>query len=261
MNPFPPFNRVKPCRYGTMLYNVHDRYVGRSLELYGEYSEGEADLFRQALGPGEFAVEVGANVGAHTLVLAQAVGPRGRVLAFEPQRVVFQALCANLALNSVTNVDCRQAAVGAAPGELLVPPLDYTRENNFGGLSLAGHVSGEPVPVVTLDELSLRRCDLLKVDVEGMEREVLAGAEATVRRLRPLLYVENDRPEKAEALIRAIDALGYRIYWHVVPLFNPDNFAGNPENVFGRTASLNLFCCPQDSACQVRGVKPLSVPR
>ena len=88
-----------------MIYNSHDRFIGRSLDLYGEFSEGEAVLFQKILRPGMFVVEVGANLGAHTVVLAQAVAPGGGVLAFEPQRLIFQTLCANLAINSIPNVD------------------------------------------------------------------------------------------------------------------------------------------------------------
>jgi FkbM family methyltransferase len=230
-----------------MVFNVHDRYVGRSLELYGEYCEREVEIFRQLVGPGDWVVDVGANVGTHTLFFARQVGPRGRVVAFEPQRIVFQALCANMALNSVANVLCQPFAVGAEPGEIVVPPLDYGRENNFGGLTLGG-AEGDRVPVVTLDSLGLPACRLIKIDVEGMERDVLAGATETIARHRPLLYVENDRDERAAELIRFIDGLGYAMYWHQPLLYNPENFLGNQTNVFGRIASRNMFCVPHGAA-------------
>jgi len=256
----PGFNRWKACRHGTLLYNVHDRYVGRSLELYGEFSPGEADLFRQVVRPGDVVVEVGANIGAHTLYLAQLAGPAGRVVAFEPQRVVFQALCANMALNSVTNAHCHPRAVGRAPGTLLVPSLDYARPGNFGGLALGAADRGEPVEVTTLDALGLDRCHFLKIDVEGMELDVLLGADRTIRRFRPLLYVENDREEKSAALVRHLDALGYELYWHRPMLFSPDNFLGNPENVFGRTVSKNMFCAPRGHALTLQGFRPVAIP-
>jgi FkbM family methyltransferase len=238
---------------------VHDVYIGRSLEVYGEFSEGEIELFRQFVKPGKVVVEVGANIGVHTVFLAQAVGPTGHIVAFEPQRIVFQTLCANLALNSITNVHCVQAAVGSKPGEIIVPLLDARREHNFGGLSLEGHQRGERVPVMTLDDLNLPQCYLIKIDVEGMEQAVLEGAAATVARFRPILYVENDRREKAAALIRTIDALGYNMYWHLPPLFNPQNFAGNPENIFGRIVSINMLCCPKELPQQVNGLQPVAV--
>ena len=87
-----------------MLYNEHDIYIGRSLDLYGEFSEGECDVFRQLIQPGWTVLELGANIGSHTVFLAKRVGPSGRVIAFEPQRIVFQTLCANIALNNLLNV-------------------------------------------------------------------------------------------------------------------------------------------------------------
>ena len=136
---FMEFNRFKACRHGTMLYNVNDAYVGKSFELYGEFSQGETELFGQILEPGNIVLEVGANIGAHTLFLAKAVGPQGAVLAFEPQRVVFQTLCANMALNSITNVRCQQAALGRGAGQPARPaaglqPGGQLRRAGTGGL-------------------------------------------------------------------------------------------------------------------------------
>src|SRR6478672_202977 len=119
-----------------MLYNIHDMYIGRSLDLYGEYSEGEVEVFRQIVQPGHVVVEVGANLGAHTVFLSQQVGQKGVVVAFEPQRIVYQTLCANLALNNLPNVFALQQAAGSRPGGIKIPPVDYWHENNFGGLAL-----------------------------------------------------------------------------------------------------------------------------
>jgi FkbM family methyltransferase len=261
LSPFPVINRVKECRTGPLLYNVNDIYIGRSLEVYGEWSKGEMDLFQQILRPGMAAVEIGANIGTHTVFLAQTVFPGGWVLAFEPQRIVFQMLCANLALNNITNVDARQAAVGAEPGTILVPTLNFAQQNNFGGLGLGSHTVGEPVPVVTLDSLNLARCDFVKIDVEGMEKATLDGAVATLARCRPVLYVENDRADKATELVRTIDALGYNMYWHITPLFAPDNYAGNPENIFAKIVSANMICVAKGSQnYRLDGFEPVAVP-
>jgi FkbM family methyltransferase len=174
------------------------------------------------------------------------VGPAGRVVAFEPQRLVFQALCATLALNSLTNVDAYWAAVGAAPGMTRAPELDFTVENNFGGVALGAGAPGSPVPLVALDGFAPPRVRLIKIDVEGMELEVLQGARRLLERLQPRLYVENDRPERSEPLMRFLLGLGYRLFWHCPPLFNPGNFYGARENVFGAVASLNLVCLPRE---------------
>jgi FkbM family methyltransferase len=256
---FPAFNKQRDCRYGRVLFNENDIYIGRSLDTYGEFSEGEVDLFRQIVKEGAVVVEVGANIGAHTLFFARQVGLTGAVIAFEPQRVVFQTLCANMALNSVSNCQCYQQAVGAEPGEACVPVLDYSRENNYGGLSLGAIREGERTPIVTLDSLSLTRCTLLKVDVEGMERQVLAGAVQMIEKCRPILYVENDRREKAAELVRYIDGLGYALYWHAPPLFNPQNFLRNPANIFGNIVSVNMLCIHRSVSHSLDGFRPVDL--
>jgi FkbM family methyltransferase len=247
---FETYNRLKSCRHGQMLYNIHDMYIGRSLDLYGEYSEAEVELFRQVVQPGDVVVEVGANFGAHTVFLAQQVGVGGMVLAFEPQRIVFQSLCANLALNNLPNVFALQQAAGAESGSIKVPTLDYRRENNFGGLALGAFDAGEDVPVVTIDSFNLQRCNFIKVDVEGMETDVLRGAARTIERFKPILYVENDKRDKAEELVRYIDSIGYNMYWHLPYYFSHGNFFGNTNNVFPNTISINMICVhksiPQD---------------
>ncbi len=260
MSAFTVFNRQKACRHGQMLYNVNDMYIGRSLDLYGEFSEGEVELFRQIVQPGQTVIEVGANIGAHTVFLAQRVGPQGMVLAFEPQRILFQTLCANIALNSIPNVVCLQHAVGAAQGSIKVPPLDHTRENNFGGLSLGKHQVGEEVPVVQLDIYALAQCHVIKVDVEGMEEDVLRGASKLIQRFKPILYVENDRRDKSDSLIRYIDSLGYNMHWHRPYYFSPNNFQGNPNNVFPNIVSMNMLCLHKELSQELHGFEPVQVP-
>ncbi|MBU3737095.1 MAG: hypothetical protein FGM62_08995, partial [Methylobacterium sp.] len=61
------FNQLASCRHGPLLYNVNDQYVGRSLALYGEFSEQEMAVFRHFVNPGDVVLEVGANIGAHTV--------------------------------------------------------------------------------------------------------------------------------------------------------------------------------------------------
>jgi FkbM family methyltransferase len=202
------YTRLRRCRHGLMVYPLTDRFVGRSLDRYGEFSQGEADLFQQIVKPGQVVAEIGANIGAHTVALAAMVGPEGRVLALEPQRVLFQMLCANVALGGHANVHAHHAAGGREEGHIHVPGIDYAAEGNFGGVALGGYRKGARVRVARLDDLGLGACHFLKIDVEGMEGEVIAGAEETIGEFRPVLYVENDRREKSASLIEQL--LGLR---------------------------------------------------
>jgi FkbM family methyltransferase len=252
--------RLKPCRHGPMLYLVTDLYIGQSLDCYGEYSEEEDGLLRMIVRPGWMVLDIGANMGAHTVSLAQATGPNGVVLAFEPQRVIFQILCANVALNGLGNVYTNQAAVGREAGTVIVPNLDYSGVNNYGGVALGGWSEGERVSLVTVDSLGLPACHLVKIDVEGMEGDVIAGAEQTIRRFQPVLYLENDRPEHSAALIRQILDLGYRLYWHLPHLFNPQNYFEVEENVFGRIVSVNMLGLHASVRQDIQGLHEITDP-
>ena len=248
------------CRYGKMLFLTRDSYIGRSLEVYGEYSESESTVFRQIVGAGHVVAEVGANIGAHTVQLAKLAGATGAVHAFEPQRIIFQLLCANLALNELRNVYAYQMAAGQTPGVLKTLPLDYDAVNNFGGLSLIGAERGEDVPVITLDSRALPSLRLLKIDVEGMEANVLLGAQQTIARHRPFLYVENDRKANSPQLISLIEGLGYDLWWHLAPLHNPQNFRGHGDDIFPGVISINLLCTPKEMSITANGFRKVAGP-
>jgi FkbM family methyltransferase len=252
--------RLKQCRHGSMIYLKNDLYIGRSLDLYGEFSEGEADMFRQMIRPDWTVLEVGANIGSHTVQIAKLVGPRGVVHVFEPQRVVFQILCANVALNSLNNVYTHHAAVGREAGSIVVPLLDSNAQNNFGGLGLGNWEKGDRVPVMTIDSMNLINCHLVKIDVEGMEGEVIAGAEQTLRRGRPVLYLENDRGDKSAALIRQLLALEYRLYWHLPMMFNSQNYFGATENVFPGIVSVNMLGIHASLPQKIDGLREITNP-
>ena len=251
---FPGYNQLAVARDGYILYNGNDNYIGRSIEHYGEYSALEMKLFEQICRLGHIVIEVGANIGAHTIGLSRRVGADGRVLAFEPQRLPFQTLCANVALNSVQNVDCFWAAMGSESGFVNVPDVDPRKESNFGGITLMGAQCDRCVPCHTLDQYTmLTRVDFIKIDVEGMELDVLLGGKQLLAERKPVLYVENDRIEKSEALIRLIASFGYRLYWHLPPLFNPDNFYANSQNLFGGVVSANMLCLHRESKIATTG--------
>jgi FkbM family methyltransferase len=235
-------------RHGPMMGLAGDRFITRSLEVYGEFSGAEWALLAQMVKPGMTVVEVGANIGAHSVPLAHACFP-GPLYLFEPQQRVFQILCANLALNGVTNAIAYPDAVGEAPGMVVIPPLDYGADYNFGGVSVqpdAEGVRGLRVRVTPLDSLGLPACHVLKIDVEGFEAQVLRGAAQTIARHRPAIYVENDRVAHQQEVITLVSDMDYRLYWHAPPLFRPDNFNGFPEDIFGRVMSLNMLCLPTE---------------
>ena len=235
---------------GLFLVNRNDVYIGKSLELYGEYAGLEGEMLKSLVQPGQTVIEVGANIGSHTVGLAKRVGPSGKVFAFEPQRACFALLQSQIALNQLHNVTAFNEGSGAAECDLWLPRIDYSRQGNFGGVSLqrSGSDRMEKVKVRRMDDVfSGAPVDLIKIDVEGMEREVIEGARKLIERSRPTLYVENDRVEESAALISLIQDCGYRLWWHIPPLFNPDNFFNIKENKFGEVSSFNMLCVHRSS--------------
>jgi FkbM family methyltransferase len=245
--PAPPHTKTYQTRHGPMLALAGDRYITRSLEVYGEYGAAEWALLAQLVKPGMTVVEVGANIGTHSVPLARSCFP-GPLYLFEPQQRVFQLLCANLALNDIRNAIAYPEAGGDEAGFVVVPPIDYGAAYNFGGVAVLPNdpeTRGLRVRATPLDSLDLAACHLIKIDVEGFEVQVLRGAAQTIAKHRPLLYVENDRADQQQTVISLIAGMDYDLYWHTPPLFTPDNFNGCAENVFGPVVSVNMLCLPK----------------
>ncbi len=244
------------CRHGTFSFPANDAYIGRSMALYGEWSEGEVDLMSRIIRPGDCVVEVGSNIGTHTVPLAKMVGDAGSVIAFEPQRMIFQLLCANLIANAATNVWAHNAAVGRAPGMVTVPEIDLGTACNFGGVRV-GAQRGTRVALATIDELELQRVDFIKIDAEDYEPAVLLGAYETINRFSPPMLIEYN-PHMREAINNVLKLFPYRAWTFNEPLFSPANYKGNQENVFANTHSLNLFLSREPIAGVTDTLKELS---
>jgi len=252
-----PAVQTYQTRSGPMLALKGDHYITRSLEVYGEYCPDEWRMLKQIIRPGMTVVEVGANMGTHSVDMARACAP-GPFYAFEPQPRIFQILCANLALNDIGNALAYPEGCGEAEGEAVVPLVDYAGRGNFGGVALqAAGARGIKVRIRALDSFELPACGLIKIDVEGFEPQVLRGARQTIARCRPILYVENDRPAQQQEVISLIADMGYRLYWHTPGLFDPGNFKGVQEDIFGRIGSINMLCVPSERNTQVNNLRTI----
>ena len=254
----PGYNAVVKARYGYVIFNKNDHYIGKAIEKYGEFSESEVEIFRQLCAEGDIVIEVGANIGTHTMVLSQFVKATGRIYAYEPQRILFQTLCANMALNNIENVECFQIAVANEAGHILFPDIHYNIEGNFGAIEMDSFTAGHKIPVIKLDDaLEPAKLKLIKIDVEGMEHKVISGAKALIEKHRPFLYVENDRVEKSRPLIELIQSLDYRLYWHSPALYNPNNFAADTENIYPHIVSINMICVPRSNPIEMMGFQEI----
>ena len=255
--------KLKEVRHGRYLFNTHDTYIGRSLDYYGEWSDAEIWLFGQIVRPGDTVLEAGANIGAHTVWLSRAVA-HGQVFAFEPARHTHQLLCANLALNGCLNVHALQQAIGSQNTSVDFPLIDPGQPNNFGAVSLISTTGFpvEKVPQVTLDTLALDRLDFIKADIEGMELQLLQGGLETIARHRPVLYLEMTAQEGSktgnrDALLGLLSPLHYQAYYFIAPMFNPQNFFCQTDDIFN-AVSLDILCVPHEKV-EVLGLSQAQV--
>ena len=151
-------------------------------------------LRREFFGPGVVAIDGGANIGVHTIEWAKFMHGWGTVIAVEAQERIFYALAGNVAINNCFNARVLHAALGAEEGSLSIPRPDYLKPASFGSLELRqsskneniGQVidysaaGGQAVRLMTVDSLELPRLDFIKLDIEGMELEGLAGAARSI---------------------------------------------------------------------------------
>jgi FkbM family methyltransferase len=154
------------------------------LLVEGERFVEERHLLRRLLRPGMTAVDVGANIGYYLLLIEQAVGPRGRVICIEPSIENLPELRRTIAANALDNVELHEVALGDHEGSVGL----HTGINS--GVSEGEAGGAYSVPLRRLDQLVREPVHFLKIDVEGYEGQVLAGASALLEQQRPVLFLE-----------------------------------------------------------------------
>lgn len=229
----PRVHRISTDLGDFLLFATHD-VISQALYYSGAWEPWNIQISLALLDGAEVpvVVDVGANVGAYAIPLARALAPhRGSVHAFEAQRIVYYQLCGNVVINRLDNCFPRHVAIGREECDLDLPVPDYTTEFNIGGFSLDAAIRArssmtsisetgctEKIRQTTLDACKLPRISLLKIDVEGMEQEVILGAAATLTAssFPPLVFESwsnNEAPwfkDKRAATLSSIGDLGYR---------------------------------------------------
>ncbi|UFZ06641.1 FkbM family methyltransferase [Bradyrhizobium ontarionense] len=224
--------------HGTMIVNRLDYRmvdanrgygVGFQILTTGAFDPGEVQLAVRLLGlrrrhhgDGAVAIDCGANIGVHTIEWAKVMTGWGSVLSIEAQERIYYALAGNIAINNCFNAIAIHAAVSSERGVLNIPSPDYLTPSSFGSLELRQRPNTEfigqaidytdntvEVRKLPLDDFNLPRCDLIKLDVEGMELEALEGAAATIERCTPIMLIEKIKTD-ADQLRQWLESRGYK---------------------------------------------------
>jgi len=248
-------NIISKYKYGNIIYNTNDYYMGTCISEYGEYCDSEISIINQIIKKGDIMLDIGANIGLMTIPFSKMVGINGKVVSYEPQAEIYRILCGNIAINNLTNVEAHNLAVGDNNNPLFLPKIDYTKPNNFGGMSLQNN--GETkVNQIKIDDLSFDRLNFMKIDVETMELNVLNGSYYTIKKHRPIIYVENDRKDNSPNLLEFLLSENYNCYWHVSNLFEPNNYKNNKINAFDiNYVCVNVLAIPSEINLNVNLIK------
>lgn len=245
---------AKPFRSKIVRRNLGgyqaELHLGESMELaayFGSFERDMVDLIDRLTKPGMIALDIGANVGLHTLRIAHRVAPNGLVYAFEPTEYAFRKLCRNAALNPNLKIEALRLALSNEGA------TDVEIHFRSSWLADGGRADTETskVDFVRLDDWinrrGIERVDFIKMDIDGHEGFVLQGAVKTIERDRPDMLVEasiyqyeDGRPD-AFALLAG---LGYKLFTtsegeEISHEAIPVRLAALPEGV----VSINIYAC------------------
>jgi len=227
--------------HGTLIVNRNDYQMldanngyGVGFEIFNTsyFDPEEMDLVlgllnlrKQHFGEGVFGIDCGANIGVHTIEWARHMVNWGKVIAFEAQERIFYALAGNIAINNCFNAQVVYAAVGANEGTLAIPTVDYNQPSSFGSLELKQSAKNEfigqtvdyspeqmkIIKMISIDSLKLARVDFIKIDVAGMELDVLESAKETIEKFKPQMLIETIKVDRT-SLMQQLKDWGYKCY-------------------------------------------------
>lgn len=236
---------------GTRLYspatlNSITTYVLLEQETW---FEKEFAFIERLLQPGMHAVDIGANLGTYSLAMAKAVGPRGRVSAYEPTSATRARLERSCAANGASQIEVLPYALsdGARTGRIV-----FENSSELNHLGSDGEGEGESVEITSLD-LDAARFGwsdpyFIKIDAEGEEIPILKGGAELLREHSPLLMLElRSTTDVNRGLIAAVEAIGYRAY----RLFGRERFLVPFDAADIDGMELNFFAAKDDRAAEL----------
>jgi FkbM family methyltransferase len=166
---------------------------------------------------GDTVLDCGANFGYNSVIMGKQIGPTGKLFAFEPQRIIHQQLCGNMILNNIYNTNVYNIALGNEKGITRMNPVPYDLDwVNIGDTSIGN--GGDVVEIDSLDNYWLDEPDFIKIDVQGYELFTLQGAENTIKKSLPDIFIEVEEHQLAkfdvtkDQLFDYIRSFGYRMF-------------------------------------------------
>ena len=233
------------CIHGIMVWPSNDSVIGKCLPLYGEWSEGENIIMSEYINEGDTVIDIGANIGTTVLSMSKNVGKTGKVIAFEPQLIMSQCLNTNLTLNDITNVDIYNLAISNKSGWAKLNDHEFSNIGRYGEAGISE--KGTSIKTITLDEIELESCSLVKIDIEGHEWEAIQGAKNFLLNHKPALYLEAKKEiTNTKKYIKWLFDNGWNCYWHFAFWYRENNIKNNKDNLFPGVGDMNILAIYKD---------------
>ena len=264
-------NRLVNGKNGNFKYSNYDDFVGNSIREYGEWSEKLLQKILLLLNESDYVVDIGSHIGLMTIPIAKKIGDEGLVYSFEPQKMMYNLQCGNLALNNVKNVEIFNAAMGKSTGEIFVDDIDYSELGNFGGFGIKKDYDYSKfikitnrkkmkVTVSNLDQfLILKKCNLIKLEAELLEKEILQGGLKFLEKFRPIIVAEND-PKHPYELNKYLMSKNYKLFWFEYNFFNQNNYFINSRNYFKNSGKFYIFAFPKEKEIEINDMVEILKP-
>lgn len=188
--------------------NRNDYGVSGILKLGKLWEPFMIDIFKTYIKENTYALDIGANIGAHTVVISKLF-PNNKIIAFEPVKWEFNILEMNLKLNNIINCQTYNVGLGSKSHHMYTSDnvMRIEKSSNFGAFTLKERKESdlcEIVDIVTLDSYKLNNISFMKIDVETHEIEVLKGALETIKLCKPTMIIEID-PRFADKFFEFFD--------------------------------------------------------
>jgi FkbM family methyltransferase len=214
--------------YGPLLVHRNDTHIGKTVIETGYWEKDEikflASLINQLYANFDkfIIVDVGANIGTYTVAFSKIFGDKATIYSFEAQRIIFQILAGNCAINSLKHVHALNNIVSDDHLELVkFNTHNYSNPINFGGLEIekalnsdnvfTNNVVPESAYSIQLDKLNLDLVALMKIDIEGMELKAIRGAEGLIAKYRPVIFYEYFKTDNSK-ILQLLHKYNYTVY-------------------------------------------------
>lgn len=224
-------NRFSKIERGS--YRLHFHPAALSLNLWVNRLDRKAEeaFLQSLLEPGDFVIDVGANIGTVSLAIASRVGAKGKVYSFEPHPKIYSFLVDNINLNGFKQIIPHNKALGSKAGTVYLSDHSDDSQNT---VESSGHIS---VKLDTLDNVVPEEpIKLIKIDVEGYEGEVLMGASNILRRTA-MVYLECisalllKRGCSEEKLVQLLNTAGFEVFSNVSGVWERNKIGDQPKKM------------------------------